>query len=72
MMVAITVYLVWTFATYLFEGRITLLHGDDPLGRFEYSVIVNMIIGIVIAILAIKPYIITSGQLSLSQIDLDR
>ncbi|HEX7207600.1 MAG TPA: CPBP family intramembrane glutamic endopeptidase [Nitrososphaeraceae archaeon] len=66
--IAITVYLVWTFATYFFEGRINLLHRDDPLGRFEYSVIVNMIIGTVIAILAIKPSIIASGQLSLSQI----
>ena len=66
--IAITVYLVWTFATYFFEGRINLLHRDDPLGRFEYSVIVNMIIGTVIAILAIKPFIISSDQLSLSQI----
>ncbi|HSA75736.1 MAG TPA: CPBP family intramembrane glutamic endopeptidase [Candidatus Nitrosocosmicus sp.] len=67
-MIAITVYLVWTFATYIFEGRINLLHRDDPLGRFEYSVIVNMIIGTVVAILAIKPFIIASDQLSLSQI----
>src|SRR4249920_2468231 len=66
--IAITVYLVWTFATYLFEGRINLLHRDDPLGRFEYSVVVNMIIGTMVAILAIKPFIIASRQLSLSQI----
>lgn len=66
--IAITVYLVWTFATYLFEGRVNLLHRDDPLGRFEYSVIVNTIIGTVVAILTIKPTIIASGQLSLSQI----
>lgn len=65
-MIAIIVYLVWTIATYLFEGRINLLHRDDPLGRFEYSVIVNMIIGTVVAILAIKPSIV-SGQLSLGQ-----
>ncbi|ALI35316.1 hypothetical protein NMY3_01111 [Candidatus Nitrosocosmicus oleophilus] len=70
--IAITVYLVWTFATYLFEGRINLLHIDDPIGRLEYSVIVNMIIGTVIALLVIRPFIIESviesGQLSLSQI----
>jgi len=65
--IAITVYLVWTFATYLFEGRINLLHRNDPLGRFEYSVIVNMIIGTVVAILSITPSIVTSGQLSLNQ-----
>lgn len=66
--IAIAIYLVWIFATYLFEGRINLLHREDPLGRFEYSVIVNMIIGTVIAILAIKPSITASGPLSLSQI----
>jgi len=66
--IAIVVYLVWTFSTYLFEGRINLLHRDDPLGRFLYSVVVNMIIGTVVSILAIKPFIISSGQLSLSQI----
>jgi membrane protease YdiL (CAAX protease family) len=67
-MIAIAIYFVWTFATYIFEGRVNLLHRDDPLGRFEYSVIVNMIIGTVVAILVIKPTIIASGQLSLSQI----
>jgi membrane protease YdiL (CAAX protease family) len=67
-MIAIAIYFVWTFATYIFEGRVNLLHRDDPLGRFEYSVIVNMIIGTVVAILVIKPTIIASGQLSSGQL----
>lgn len=63
---AIVVYLVWTFATYLFEGRVNLLHRDNPLGRFEYSIIVNILIGTVVAMLAIKSSV-ASGQLSLWQ-----
>ena len=51
---AIGLYLVWVFATYMLEGRIELLHHNDPLGRVIYTVITNMVIGTVIAFVLIK------------------
>ena len=65
--VAIGIYLVWIFATYLLEGRINLLQKPNPLGRLIYAVIANMIIGTVIAIWLLRPSIlqrfVTSKQL---------
>src|SRR6476660_6378794 len=52
--IAISLYLVWVFATYMLEGRIELLHRNDPFGRVIYTVIANMAIGTVIAFLPIK------------------
>jgi hypothetical protein len=56
--VAIGIYLVWIFATYLLEGRINLLQRPNPLGRLIYAVIANMIIGTVIAIWLLRPSIL--------------
>jgi hypothetical protein len=56
--VAIGIYLVWIFATYLLEGRINLLQKPNPLGRLIYAVIANMIIGTVIAIWLLRPSIL--------------
>ena len=50
----IGLYLVWVFATYILEGRIELLHHNDPFGRVMYTVITNMVIGTVIAFVTIK------------------
>ena len=65
--VAIGIYLVWIFATYLLEGRINLLQKPNPLGRLIYAVIANMMIGTVIAIWLLRPSIlqrfVTSKQL---------
>jgi len=52
--IAIGLYLVWISATYLLEGRIELLHHNDPFGRVVYTVIANMAVGTVIAFLPIK------------------
>jgi hypothetical protein len=38
----------------MLEGRIELLHRNDPLGRIMYTIIANMAIGTVIAFLPIK------------------
>lgn len=45
-------------ATYLLEGRITLLQKPNPLGRLIYAVIANMMIGAVIAIWLLRPSIL--------------
>jgi hypothetical protein len=56
--VGIGIYLVWILATYLLEGRITLLQKPNPLGRLIYAVIANMMIGTVIAIWLLRPSIL--------------
>ncbi|MGN6559089.1 MAG: CPBP family glutamic-type intramembrane protease [Candidatus Nitrosocosmicus sp.] len=52
--IALGLYLVWVFATYILEGRIELLHRNDPFARIIYTVITNMVIGTVIAFIFIK------------------
>jgi hypothetical protein len=65
--IPIAIYLIWTLATYLLEGRISLLQKPDPLGRFTYTVIANVAIGIVIAIWLLKP-LISSRFLTIRQL----
>ena len=44
---ALLLYLVWTAATYLLEGRIyTLLRPEATLDRLTYAVVANLLIGI--------------------------
>lgn len=65
--VPIAIYLIWILATYLLEGRINLLQKPDPLGRFTYAVIANIVIGTVIAIWLLKPSI-SSGVLTIRKL----
>lgn len=67
-LISLCVYIVWTAATYLLEGRIHLLQRIDVLGRFEYTIIVNMIIGTVAAIWLISRYHIPSKFVSAKQL----
>jgi hypothetical protein len=67
-LISLCVYLVWTAATYPLEGRIHLLQRNDVLGRFEYAIIVNMIIGTVAAIWLISRYHIPSKFVSAKQL----
>lgn len=55
--IPIAVYLVWILATYLLEGRISLLQKPDPLGRLIYAIVANIAIGTVAAIWLLKPSI---------------
>ncbi|MDI6720727.1 MAG: hypothetical protein QMD46_14105, partial [Methanomicrobiales archaeon] len=48
--IALGVYLLWTLATYLLEGRIHLLISGDPIGRLIYAVVANLLIGTVLAL----------------------
>jgi hypothetical protein len=57
-MISLCVYVVWTAAPYLLEGRIHLLQRIDVFGRFEYAIIANMIIGTVVAIWLVSHYYI--------------
>ena len=71
--IALGVYLIWVVATYLLEGRINLLHRPDPLGRTVYAVVANILIGTVIALLAmqlaLKSRLVTLPQLGLRSPD---
>ena len=42
---SVALYLIWTFATYLLEGRINLLQQPTVVGRFSYVLIANVLIG---------------------------
>jgi hypothetical protein len=65
--IPLVIYIIWTLATYLLEGRIYLLQRPDPLGRFTYTVTANMVIGIVITIWLLKPSI-SAGFLTIRQL----
>ena len=71
--VAFGVYLVWVAATYLLEGRVNLLHQPDPLGWAVYIVVANILIGTVMALLAmqlaLKSRLVTLPQLGLRSPD---
>ena len=54
--------------TYLLEGRIHIPQRIDVLGRFEYVVIANMVIGTVLAIWLLRYYRISSGFISPKQL----
>lgn len=44
--VTIGIYLLWTLATYLLEGRIELMHNPTPLTRSIYVLLANGLLGI--------------------------
>jgi uncharacterized membrane protein YeaQ/YmgE (transglycosylase-associated protein family) len=67
-LISLCTYALWTAATYLLEGKIHLLQRIDVFGRFEYAIIVNMIIGIVAATLLISRYHIPSKFVSAKQL----
>ncbi len=52
--IALAVYLIWTLATYLLEGRVHLLISGDPVGRLAYAVIANILIGTVGALVVMN------------------
>src|SRR5918994_371827 len=54
-LLSISVYIIWTFATYFFEGRVNLLQRVDPIGRIEYAVVVNILIGTIFAFIMLRP-----------------
>jgi uncharacterized membrane protein YeaQ/YmgE (transglycosylase-associated protein family) len=66
-LISLCIYVVWTVATYLLEGRIHLLQKIDVFGRFEYAIVANMIIGTVVAIWLISYYHIPSKFVSVKQ-----
>jgi hypothetical protein len=55
------VYLVWTVATYLLEGRIDLLQQPTVAGRYAYIMIANVLIGTIGAVLIIRSMLISRG-----------
>lgn len=54
--IALGLYLVWTSATYLLEGRTNLLITGDPLGRLVYALVANLLIGTVLGLLAVRVF----------------
>jgi len=47
---SVILYLAWTLATYLLEGRINLLQAPTITGRYLYVLAANVVIGIVIVL----------------------
>jgi hypothetical protein len=66
-LLSISVYIVWTFSTYILEGRVNLLQRVDPIGRIEYAVVVNILIGTIFAFVMLRTSLrarfVTSEQL---------
>ena len=48
----VALYLIYKFATYVLEGSIHLLQRPDPIGRFTYAIIANMLIGTILLFLS--------------------
>src|SRR5512145_274195 len=71
-LLSITVYIIWTFATYILEGRVNLLQRIDSIGRIEYAVVVNILIGTTFAFVMLRPSLgvnfVTSKQLGLQSL----
>ncbi len=61
--IAVALYLVWVFATWLLEGRILLLQNPDPTGRLIYAVVANIVIGTLITLVAIRSFL-SAGVIS--------
>jgi hypothetical protein len=66
-LLSISVYIIWTFSTYILEGRVNLLQRIDPIGRIEYAVVVNILIGTILAFVMLRTSLrvrfVTSEQL---------
>ena len=60
-------YLVWVLSTHMLEGRISLLQEPDPVGRLIYTIVANILIGVILSIWLLRPSI-KSKFCSLSQL----
>lgn len=58
-LLSVSVYLIWTIATYLLEGRINLLQQPTIVGRYTYVLLTNVLIGTVGAIWLLRSLIST-------------
>jgi hypothetical protein len=54
---SVGVYLVWTLATYLLEGRLNLLQQPTIAGRYTYVLIANVLIGTIGAIWVVRSWL---------------
>lgn len=64
---SLLLFLVWTAATYLLEGRIGLLRQPTLIGRWIYVVVANILIGTVAAAWVLRSLLI-SGLVTLEQL----
>ena len=62
LLLPIAVYLIWTAATFLFEGRIHQMLRYDPFERALYILIANIFAGIILASWAIKAYMSSASE----------
>lgn len=61
--IAVALYLIWVFATWLLEGRVLLLQNPDPVGRLIYAVTANIVVGTLITLVAVRTFLV-AGILS--------
>jgi hypothetical protein len=64
---SLSVYLLWTIATFLLEGRINLLQQPTIGGRYEYVLVANVLIGTVGAIWMLR-WLLNARFVALGQI----
>lgn len=61
--ITITLYIIWVFFTWLFEGRVMLLQNPDPIGRVVYALVANIFLGTLITIYILRLFF-SKGVLS--------
>jgi hypothetical protein len=66
-LLSLSVYLLWTIATYLLEGRINLLQQPTIGGRYVYVLVANVLIGTVGALWVLR-WLLTSQVVTLAQV----
>jgi H+/gluconate symporter-like permease len=66
-LIPIAIYFVWVLSTNLLEGRTNLLQNPDPIRRFTYTTIANIIIGTFVAICLLKRSLIASRFVTIKQ-----
>jgi hypothetical protein len=66
-LISISLYLLWTLATYLLEGRIkAFLRPEDVTARIVYIAIANLVIGIILSGMVLR-HLASSQFIKLSQ-----
>jgi hypothetical protein len=66
-LLSVGLYLLWVAATYVFEGRVHLLQRPDPVGRAIFTVVTNILVGILLAALVLRTFI-RSGLVARDQL----
>lgn len=67
----LAVFIAWTAATYLLEGRTNLLLRYDPAGRIIYTAVANIAIGVIFSAWTLR-YLLKAGFVNPAQLGLGK